>query len=478
MRWNTAILLAAAGLLAAACAINPATGKRELMLIGERQEIDMGRDSDRAIVASMGAYDDEALRRYVERVGRELAARSERPDLPWTFRVIDDPVVNAFALPGGYVYVTRGILAYLNTEAELAAVLGHEIGHVTARHGASQMSKAQLAQLGLGVGSMVSSRVAQYGGLAEQGLGMLFLKYSRDDERQADDLGLRYLLRTGYDPRPMPGVFRMLKSVGDASGGGRVPAWLSSHPDPEMREERVEAAIAATGEDYSGRPAGGAAYLAAVDGVVFGEDPRQGFFQQQRFQHPELEFRFDFPREWKTSNSRAAVTGISPQEDAAIEIALAQGSPSEALDTFFQDGAVQRGGAWRDEIQGLPCASAAFRVASDGGEIGGIAAFVRYRERTYRLMGLARAEVWDARRASVANSLGSFARLTDPAALAVEPRRVRVVEARAPTPFRNWNAVTGLGSDLDLLARINQIPVDGRVDAGRSYKLLTSGKLP
>jgi predicted Zn-dependent protease len=226
-------------LLLHGCAINPATGKRQLVLISEAQEIAIGRESDESIVAQFGLYPDEALQDYVAGIGHDLAARSERPDLDWTFRVLDDPLVNAFALPGGYIYVTRGILAHFNSEAELASVLGHEIGHVTARHGVNQMSKAQLAQLGLGVASILApEEVQKFGGLATQGLGLLFLKFGRDDERQADDLGLRYIVNEGYDPRPMAEVFETLERVSRTSGGGRVPAWASTHPNPENRSER------------------------------------------------------------------------------------------------------------------------------------------------------------------------------------------------------------------------------------------------
>src|SRR5213595_4027039 len=194
-RRGAARLALLAGLGAGACAVNPATGSRQLMLISESQEIAMGRDYDRQVGASIGLYPDSGLQRYLQQFGTRLAATSERPNLPWTFRVVDDPVVNAFALPGGFIYVTRGIFAHLNSEAELAGVVGHEIGHVTARHSVSQLSKQQLAQLGLAVGSIASPELGRYAGLAGQAFGVLFLKYSRDNESQADDLGLRYMRR-------------------------------------------------------------------------------------------------------------------------------------------------------------------------------------------------------------------------------------------------------------------------------------------
>ncbi len=203
--------------LASGCSVNPATGKRQLSLIPESQEIAMGQQYDQQAAGSLGLYDDPELAAYVSALGKELAATSERPDLPWTFRVVDDPTVNAFALPGGYIYVTRGILAHLESEAELAGVVGHEIGHVTARHSVNQISKQQLAGLAT-MGAMIAKpELQQFGGLAETGLGLMFLKFGRDDERQSDDLGLRYLQRANYDPRPMADVMEMLDLVSSAS---------------------------------------------------------------------------------------------------------------------------------------------------------------------------------------------------------------------------------------------------------------------
>ena len=159
-----------------------------LMLISASEEIKLGQEADKGIVASYGLYQDRDLTLYVEEMGESMARISHRPNLPFTFRVLDSPVVNAFAVPGGFVYVTRGIMAYMNNEAELAAVLAHEIGHITARHTAKQYSKSQLAGLGLGIGKMMSEDFARYAGYAEFGVGLLFLRFSRDNEREADRL--------------------------------------------------------------------------------------------------------------------------------------------------------------------------------------------------------------------------------------------------------------------------------------------------
>src|SRR6266487_1431059 len=333
-RW-AARLAVLAGVGAAACATNPATGSRQLMLISESQEIAMGRDYDQEVTASIGLYPDTALQRWIQQFGARLAATSERPNLPWSFRVVDDPVVNAFALPGGYIYVTRGILAHLNSEAELGGVVGHEIGHVTARHSVSQMSKQQLAQLGLAVGSIASPDFGRYAGLAGQALGVLFLKYSRDNESQADDLGLRYMRRANYDPREMPHVFEMLTRVSQAQGGGRVPEWLATHPNPENRRGRIEQEIAALPQDFSGAAVNRDTYLRRLDGLVFGNNPREGYFKENQFFHPDLRFRVTFPEGWTTNNGKQSVVATSPEKDAAVELAVAKQQTADAAAQVF-----------------------------------------------------------------------------------------------------------------------------------------------
>ena len=193
--------------LATACATNPVTGKRELSLMSEAQEIQIGQSQDAEVRREMGVYRDPALQDYVSTIGLRLARASERPDLPWHFTVVDSPAVNAFALPGGYIYITRGIMPFLENEAQLAGVLGHEIGHVTARHASQQYSRATGAQLGLIFGSILLPQTRPLAQLGESGLGLLFLKYSRDNETQADELGVGYATRAGYDPRVIPTTY-------------------------------------------------------------------------------------------------------------------------------------------------------------------------------------------------------------------------------------------------------------------------------
>src|SRR5262245_6187516 len=212
----------------AGCAKNPVTGKREIVLVSESQEVAMGADSHPQVQREYGFVADEKLQRYVQSMGNKLVAVSHRPALPWHFTVVDSPVVNAFAIPGGYVYLTRGILAYLNSEAELAGVMGHEIGHVTARHSVRQITRQQLAQLGLGVGGVLSPTFGQLGNLAGSSLGLVFLRFSRDDERQADRLGVEYAARGGWDPREVSNFFEVLSGLSAVNERETRRVWRSA----------------------------------------------------------------------------------------------------------------------------------------------------------------------------------------------------------------------------------------------------------
>jgi predicted Zn-dependent protease len=212
--------------LLAGCAVNPVTGKREFMLMSENQEIALGKSAHGDIVKTYGLYDNPAIQNWFNERGQEMALITHRSNLKYTFTVLDSPVVNAFAVPGGYVYVTRGILGYFNNEAQFAGVLAHELGHVNARHSAEMYSKAQLANLTIGIGSIFSEEFAKYAQFASIGVSLMFLKFSRDDERQADRLGVEYSSKVGYDAAEMSVFFHTLERL--QPSGGSLPA-LGKH---------------------------------------------------------------------------------------------------------------------------------------------------------------------------------------------------------------------------------------------------------
>jgi len=461
------------------CAVNPATGSRQLMLISESQEIAMGREYDQEVAASIGLYPDSGLQRWIQQFGARLAATSERPNLPWTFHVVDDPVVNAFALPGGYIYVTRGILAHLNSEAELAGVVGHEIGHVTARHSVSQLSKQQLAQIGLAVGTIASPEFERFAGLASAGLGVLFLKFSRDAERQADDLGLRYMRRASYDPREMPHVFEMLTRVSQAQGGGRVPEWLATHPDPENRRGRIEQEIAAAPQDFTGVAVNRDTYLRRLDGLVFGNNPREGYFKENQFFHPDLRFRMTFPEGWTTNNGKQAVVAVSPQKDALVEVSLAKEQTADAAArAFLSQKGFTSGYPVRTSIGGLPAVSAGFAAATEGGTLRGTAVFVEHGGAVYRLLGYAPEARWPTVQPTAERALQTFARLTDPVALAVQPQRVDIVRLDQRATIEELARKRPSPVPAATLALVNQVEPQTPLEPGRLVKWIVGPALP
>ncbi|MDH3626320.1 MAG: M48 family metalloprotease [Acidobacteriota bacterium] len=473
-------LLIAGLLLTTGCAVNPATGKRQLMLVSDSQERSLGLDSDRQIQSQMGVYDDTSLQQYVSTIGRRMAAGSERPALDWTFRVIDDPVVNAFALPGGYIYVTRGILAHMENEAELAAVIGHEIGHVTARHGASQMSKAQLAQGGLMAGAVLApEKFEKFGGLASQGMSLMFLKFGRDDERQADDLGLRYMVTDGYDADPMTNMFDMLDRIGKASQTDRLPGWISTHPAPTSRRERSEARIAGLGAGAADGRVGRGPFLDRIEGLVFGVDPREGFFEGAKFLHPGMRFRFEFPSGWVTQNQRQAVIGINSEKNAVIELTIVDApNASEALATFLGPEGIQAQGQRMGSISGLPTSGDSFVVKDETREIRGRVGFVEYRDRVFRLLAYTTGERWANAQSTLRRSLASFGPLSDPAALNAQPQRLAIVTVDRAMTVESFADRYDATVDPGTLALINRLDPGERLKSGGRYKVVRGGRRP
>jgi predicted Zn-dependent protease len=452
---NFAILAALAWL--ASCAVNPVTGERQLALISESQEIEIGQQVAAQAEQQFGLVDDEALQQYFRELGERMARASERPDLPWHFGVADDPTPNAFAAPGGYIYITRGLLALLRNEAELVSVLGHEIGHVTARHSVAMISRAQLAELGLGLGAILSPTVAQFGQLAGAGLQILFLSYSRDAERQADDLGYRYALEQGYDVREMVNVFAALSRSAELAGHSPAPSWLASHPYPEDRIRRIERHLEDLPPAETPRRVGEDEYLARIEGLAFGPNPRNGFFEEDRFFHPELEFQIDFPQGWRTQNTARAVLAGSPQEDAMMQLTLAEGSVQDAANVFFAQQGLTSGGVRPQTINGLNAIVGAFEAQTQQGQLGGVAAFIAHGGRTYQVLGITPAQQRAHYDRTFRSSLGTFARLTDPAALERQPNRIAIVRLRRAMSVAEFNENYPSEIPLDQLALINQL---------------------
>jgi predicted Zn-dependent protease len=457
------------------CAVNLATGERHLNLIGESREIAMGQEADTQVIATYGLYPDAALQRYVQELGAKLAKTSERPALPWTFRVVDDAAVNAFALPGGFIYVTRGLMTYVENEAELSGVVAHEIGHVTAQHSVNSMSSQELTQLGITAGMMIKPGLQRYGQILNAGLGLLYLKYSRDDESQADRLGFRYMVRAGNDPRQMIGVFDMLNRLSQSSSGGRLPEWLETHPNPENRSENFQKEIDTLklNLNLNSLSVNQDSYLTRINGAVFGQNPRDGFFLDNHFYQPDFEFEFEFPPGWQTVNQKEAVAAVNSNQDAVMQITLAQGTSREkAANQFFAQQGLQSERQETGNLNGLPAISAIFRAQTEQGVLQGKATFVDYKGYTYLLLGYTTEQLWSTYQSIIVGSMGSFRRLTDSKIIQMQPMHLKIITVRKSSTLAELAKQENSPVQIETLAIINQTESNASFKVGDRVKIV------
>jgi predicted Zn-dependent protease len=313
--------------LLAGCAQNPVTGGADFVMMSENQELAAGRAADVEVRKQYLVYADEALQSYVNRVGQKLAAHSHRPNLSYHFTVLDSTEINAFALPGGYVYITRGILAYLNSEAELAAVLGHEIGHVTARHGVRQQSAAQAANISLTIASIFVPQLRNQNGqnLGNVLNGALLSGYGRDQELQADALGAGYLAATGYDPQAIIQVIAVLKNQEtqdailakqEGREARRYHGVFATHPD---NDTRLKQAVAEAGKQTVAQAfLGHDEFLHALDGLTFKEASEQGVLRNNVFYQADMNIAVAFPPAWQVHNLPNALYALSDAAEVKI----------------------------------------------------------------------------------------------------------------------------------------------------------------
>jgi predicted Zn-dependent protease len=314
----------------AGCATNPATGRSNFVLMSEKQELELGRQYSQEVFKEYPRYQDEKLQAYVQQVGERVARQGHRSHLQYTFTVIDSPDINAFALPGGYIYIHRGLMAYLNSEAELAAVLGHEVGHVTARHSVQQQSQSTAWGL-LGQAAAIGTGVGAVGDLAST-LGSAIVRgYGRDMELEADGLGAKYLALAGYDPQAMIEVVKVLKNQEDfaraqaQAKGQEVPpagyhGLFDTHPDNDTRLRQVvtSAATLPAGQGEIGRDV----YLRHLEGLPFGDSGDAGVRKGQRFYHAGLNFTLGFPPDWGLINRPDALIVHAPDQQAFVVMSL------------------------------------------------------------------------------------------------------------------------------------------------------------
>jgi predicted Zn-dependent protease len=340
------------------------------------------------------------------------------------------------------------------------------------------MTRAQLAQLGLGVGMIFSETIRGVGQAAAAGLQLLFLKFGRDDERQSDELGFRYMTSEQYDPNGMTAVMRMLDSTSPVAEGG-VPNWLSTHPDPGDRVEANEARIAAANTDFSGYTVDRDEFLQHLDDIVFGEDPRQGYFIGQRFLHPTLTFELTFPQGWPVQNSTLAVQSMSPSQDAAMSLSFAEfASAAEAARAFAAMEGLTVVSQRNESPNGIATQLVEFRAQTDQGQLGGIAAFIEFGGSVYQILGYGTAQGWSTHQNALLNGVRSFRRLTDQRYTNVAPHRVDIVRLPSAMTFSEFMQRYPSSVPAEQIARINQVSADERLPAGRMMKRVQGGRVP
>ncbi len=345
----------------AGCAANPATGGLDVVLMSESAEIELGREAHEEMMEGGARYDDEALQAYVDRIGQQLAANSDRPDIDYTFTVVDAEGINAFALPGGFVYINRGILAYLDNEEELAAVLGHEIGHVTARHGVRQKTASSTNEALATVVGIATQNADLY--QASRLYGTEIVRgYGREMELEADGEGAEYLHASGYDPNVLLDVIGVLKDQetyqrARAKQAGRASqsyhGLYSTHPRNDLRLQKVIRSAAEL-EPTDVAPVDPEEYRKITEGLAYGQSSAPPKREDDRFYHDKLGFTFQVPESWSVERGSRTIITSSEDADAAVALRLARApkdvsyrdflSSAMGVTTLFQGQALEQNG--------------------------------------------------------------------------------------------------------------------------------------
>ena len=430
--------------LSLACAINPVTGQKELMLISEAQEIQMGKETHQSISQQFGIYEDPALSRYISELGQAMGPLTHRPHLEYHFYILDTPVVNAFAAPGGFIYVTRGALSLMKSEAELASIIGHELGHVNARHSARKLSQILLVQVGLAVGSAISETFRDISGLASVGVQLLFLKFSRDDERQADDLGIQYSRSGGWHPGKMVDFFTALQKMGDLSGGHSLPGFLSTHP---LTSERIQYTKAMVEENDRYLLVKKDQYFNRLNNMVYGEDPRQGFIENNTFYHPGMRFSFAIPQDWKYQNQRNQVVMVSPDEKAGVVLQVEENTAD--LRSYAQARSQKYQGATfiSDQslnINGLRSYQQLYSLTQQEQTLRMRTSYIRKGSFIYTFSALSDESSYASYDFQFGTVIGSFRELTDRRYLNRQPFRIKVIKADGRQTLESYFQKAGI----------------------------------
>jgi predicted Zn-dependent protease len=470
MRNFSILLLAITALALGGCAANPVTGKQDFVMMSESQEIALGRASNVEVRKQYKVYANPALQSYVNNVGQKIAVHSHRPNIHYTFTVLDSPEINAFALPGGYVYITRGIMSYLNS----AAVLGHEIGHVTARHGVRQQSAAQATNIGLSIASIFVPELNSQAGHDLSNLlgGALLSGYGRDHELEADRLGAQYLARTDYDPQAMIRVIDVLKNqelfdAEIAKQEGREPrryhGTFATHPDNDTRLQQVvdEAGHLTVSTPVENRNE----YLKQTAGLVFNDSVEEGVVRDNKFMHPELGIALTFPPEWSVKNSSTQLIALSPKIDAAIQLKI-DTKPSGSVTEYTRRALGNGASVETLEIEKLHAAIG----SADNVMLGAI-----YFDRKAFLIqcNAKTAEIYNAQRNAMRTTIRSFHALSQAERKQIKPLAIKLTTARKGDTYNKLAQHSPLGKNAENYLRlVNAQYPKGEPVAGQPLKVI------
>lgn len=464
---------------------NPVSGNKRVFGYTWEQEEQIGKESDSEIIAQYGLYENEELSKYVSDLGHSLLEvshlrRESTPqkfrDTEFTFRVLDSPVVNAFALPGGYIYVTRGLLAHLNNEAQLAVVLGHEIAHVAARHASQRAATQQFGQLAVIGGAILGESLGYDGGsilqLSSQTAQLVFLKYGRDAERESDALGVEYSAKKNYQAAEGADFFTSLKRISETQGGG-IPTLLSSHPDPGEREKTIpELAEKWSEKGYEQTILDKEEFMAMIDGIMFGENPRQGFEKEGMFYHPDLEFQFPVPSGFTLINQPSAVIMVNEEQTAISQFTIdsENDSPRASVQSFLsQEGiTTESESSYADNgYRGI-----AIAATEDGSELKLQLTAIKFGENLYRFLSYTSLTEYDNYETRFNSIPGGFSELQDASILNIEPVKLQLISASTSAAFSDLlpNELPMNIKPIDV-AIINQVELEQSIEKGTTLKI-------
>jgi len=448
-----------------------------LPLAAFTSSVKQGPKPDPQVIAQFGLLNNSNLQAFINQEGQRMVKISDRPG-DYGFTIVDSPIINAFATPDGHVYFTRGIMAHFNNEAQFAGVLGHELGHITARHGQSQQRRSTAAGIGLLLGSILAPRITQQiGGIAQQGLGVLFLKYSRDDEREADQLGVKYSSKIGFDASQMADFFLTLQRTEQQSGSS-VPTFLSSHPNSADRYKTVKNLAAQAKQQIGGAVnVNRDSYLRSIDGLAYGEDPRQGFVENSTFYHPDLKFQLPVPKGWKYQNSPDKFQMAEPNGKALLVfMAGGNGSLEDAAQALAKQMSLQNASAQKGTINSFPAVVVQGDQPAQSGESGGarvLAHLIQDGQTIYALVGLTSPSAISTYGRTFTSVAQGFRRLTDASKLNRQPERIRIKTASGNTTLAQAFSAAGIPSSRhEELAILNGMQRSDRLSAGQLYKVV------